>query len=249
MTSILITGASSGIGEALAENLGKEGHRLILVARRETELQRVANQVRQMGGSAEIFVADLTQETDLLRLEKYIQSHPIDLLINNAGLGLYGTVTQTDSHMEQKLLQLNIEALVRLTRAILPQLQQRDGGGILFVSSILSFMPTPYMTAYGASKSFVLSYGTSLATELRNTNITISVLCPGSTQSEFATRAGFNQQRTMSAEKVARIALQQFKKGKTIIIPGLQNQITSYLPRFFSPLQLAHIVARLFRNR
>lgn len=249
MITVLITGASSGIGRAIAEELGKEGHRLILVARRAHQLQQVAHKVTQVGGIAEIFVADLTEEADLLRVENYIKTHSIDLLINNAGIGLYGAVTHTDPSDEEKLLQLNIQALVRLTRAILPQLQQRNRGGILLVSSILSLMPTPYMTAYGASKSFVLSYGTSLATELRNTNVTISVLCPGSTQSEFATRAGFKQQQTMSAEKVAQIAIQQFRKGKTIIIPGRLNQITSYLPRLFSPLQLSRLVARFFQHR
>ncbi|MBA4495524.1 SDR family NAD(P)-dependent oxidoreductase [Paenactinomyces guangxiensis] len=245
----LITGASSGIGEAFAWQLAKKMDIVILVARREDRLKKMAERITATGGRARILAADLTDRAGLQQVVNYIEENRIDLLVNCAGTGLYGQVSRTDPEEEQQMIQLNVNALVRLTRAVLPQMLERNEGGIIQAGSILSFYPSPYMSAYAATKSFVLSYSEALAAELRQTGVKVSVLCPGSTESEFAARAGFKQSRTSSAEQVARIAIKGYEKGITVITPGFFNRLMSQLPRFLPRRLLTRIMARLFHNR
>lgn len=245
----LITGASSGIGEAFAYQLTKQMDHLVLVARRVERLKQVAEKITASGTKVDILVADLTEESGLQKVEQYIRDHPIHLLVNNAGFGLYGPVSETDPQAEQRMIQLNIQSSVRLTRAVLPQLLQRNEGGIIQVASVLSFVPSPYMAAYAATKSFVLAYNEALATEIRNTRVQISILCPGSTESEFAALAGYRQKQAMSADTVAAYALRQYEKGETVIIPGRFSQLVAQLPRVLTRNSLAQTIAYFFKNR
>src|SRR5699024_4406205 len=133
--------------------------------------------------------------------------------------------------------------------AVLPQMTRRRSGGIILVGSTSSFLPTPYMTAYGAAKAFILRYGEALHAELKGTGVTVTTLCPGSTNSEFATRAGFRQTRQMSAAQVARLGFSAWYRGRPVVVTGTINRWITGLPRILPRSWTARLVARVFRDR
>ncbi|WP_170105545.1 SDR family NAD(P)-dependent oxidoreductase [Desmospora activa] len=249
MKIAMVTGASSGIGAAFAKELAAQGHRVILVARRHDRLQQLRESIQSAGGQAEVLEADLTRSEDLEQVCRRLRQDSIHLLVNNAGFGLYAPLLDTDPNREQEMIRLNVSSLVTLTRAALPGMVERNRGGIIQVASTASFMPTPYMTAYGASKAFVLHYGEGLAAELKGTGVTVTTVCPGSTHSEFAERAGFRQQRLMSAEEVVKQALLAFNQKRPTLVTGSGNWVLTLLPRFLPRSWMASLVARVFRNR
>ncbi|MBN2910414.1 SDR family oxidoreductase [Polycladomyces sp. WAk] len=245
----LITGASSGIGRAFAEELANRGYDLVLVARRTSLLQEVANAVNQRGAKATVITADLTHEEDVARISRWITRHRINLLVNNAGIGLYGPVIHTDGDLEQALVRLHIQVPLALTRAALPDMIARKQGGIIQVSSSLAFFPTPYMAVYGAAKTFLLHYTEALAEELKGSGVTVTVVCPGSTQSEFAERTGITQPYAIPAEQVVREALDGWEHQKTVVVTGIRNRWIAALPRFLSRKAMRRIIAIFFRDR
>ncbi|MDN4595112.1 SDR family NAD(P)-dependent oxidoreductase [Polycladomyces subterraneus] len=245
----LITGASSGIGRAFAEELANRGYDLVLVARRTSLLQEVANFVEQRGAKANVITADLTNEDEVARISQWMTQHQIDLLVNNAGIGLYGPVIHTDARLEQALVRLHIQVPLALTRAVLPGMITRKQGGIIQVSSSLAFFPTPYMAVYGAAKTFLLHYTEALAEELKGTGITVTVVCPGSTQSEFAGRTGITQPYAVPAEQVVREALDGWEQQKTVVVTGVRNRWITRLPRFLSRKTMRRLIAVFFRDR
>ncbi|QKG83393.1 SDR family oxidoreductase [Kroppenstedtia pulmonis] len=249
MLSALITGASSGIGEAFALQLSRQGYHIILVARRHGRLVQVKKQIESHGGSAQILLADLTEPASLQKVIHYVRKHPVDLLVNNAGIGLYGTTSQTDPEQEEKMIHLNISALVALTRAALPPMLEKGAGGIINLGSTSSFFPTPYMTAYGATKAFVLHYSEGLARELKESGVTVTALCPGSTQSEFAAKTGIRQPVTMTPEAVVKQALSSFHRKRPVAVTGFFNRLVTLLPRFLTRQGMTRVIARAFRNR
>lgn len=249
MDVALITGASSGIGEAFACLLAREGYHVVLVARREERLRKLARAIKAGGGSAEVLAVDLVTPEGFDRVCSRIRHNRIDLLVNNAGFGLYGEVTDTDEAREQEMIRLNVEVPVSLTRALLPQLKKRGSGGIIQIGSTSSFLPTPYMAGYGATKSFLLHYGEALAAELKGTGVTVTTLCPGSTQSEFAERTGIRQSNRMPAEKVARMGFSAWRKGHPVKVTGRLNRLLVSLPRFLPRSWMANGVARAFHDR
>lgn len=245
----LVTGASSGIGEAFARLLAREGYHVVLVARREDRLRKLAGRIQAREGSAEVLAADLVTPEGLDRVCSRIRHHRVHLLVNNAGFGLYGEVTETDEAWEQKMIRLNVEVPISLTRALLPQLKKRGSGGIIQIGSTSSFLPTPYMAGYGATKSFLLHYGEALAAELKGTGVTVTTLCPGSTESEFAERTGIRQSHQMPAEKVASMGFSAWKKGQPVKVTGGLNRVLVSLPRFLPRSWMRALVARVFRDR
>lgn len=249
MKTAVVTGASSGIGEAFAKALAERGMRVILVARRRERLETLKENIETKGGHADVWPADLTGTDEVKTLCEQLRQEPVDLLINNAGFGLYGPVLETDPDREQAMIQLNISSLIALTRAVLPKMVEQKDGGILFVASTASFLPTPYMTGYGATKAFVLHYGEGLATELKGTGVTITTVCPGSTQSEFAQQAGFRQTNPMAAEEVVRQALLALQQKRPTLVTGTGNWMLSNLPRLLPRTWITALVARFFRNR
>ncbi|MDR6225775.1 SDR family NAD(P)-dependent oxidoreductase [Desmospora profundinema] len=249
MKTAVVTGASSGIGEAFAKMLAHKGTRVILIARRRERLEALKEAILSGGGQADVWQADLTQNRDLEAICDRLRQEEVDLLVNNAGFGLYGPVTETDPDREQSMIQLNVSSLVSLTRAVLPQMVDRGSGGIIQIASTSSFLPTPYMTAYGATKAFVLHYSEGLAAELKGTGVTITTVCPGSTQSEFAGLAGFRQTRLMASEEVARQALLAFQQKRITLVTGVGNWFLTRLPRFLPRTWMGALVARLFRDR
>ncbi|PTX60808.1 hypothetical protein C8P63_108118 [Melghirimyces profundicolus] len=249
MSVALITGASSGIGEAFARLLSGKGYHVVLVARRKDRLSQLADELDGKGGTAEVLPADLVEEEGVEEIRKHIRNHRVDLLVNNAGFGLYGPVTETLDTREQEMIRLNVSALVSLTRAVLPQMVKRNSGGIIQVASTASFLPTPYMAGYGATKAFVLHYSEALTAELKGTGVKVTAVCPGSTVSEFAERTGIRQKFPMSAEKVAELGLKAWEKGQPVVVTGSGNKAAASLPRFLPRSWMARLVARAFRDR
>lgn len=231
-TRALVTGASSGIGEAVARQLASEGTDVVVVARRETRLDHLKTVLegRNDHVSVELLVADLTEAEGLASVEERLADGDIDLLVNNAGFGTTGALAELDVDRLSQEIALDVTALARLTRAALPSMLERGHGGILNVSSIVSFFPTPRMAVYAGSKSFVTSFTQSVAEEVRHQGVKVSALCPGLTRTEFQEVAHDAQPRNLpnfawqSPEQVAKAGLRGLGAGKVVIVPGLHNQ-------------------------
>src|SRR5580704_4707875 len=253
----LVTGASAGIGKALAEQLAAGGTNLVLTARRRERLEDLARRLSTTHKiRAEIFVADLADpagpETILaFTREKNI---PIDLLINNAGFGAYGEFVTSDRPRELEMVQVNCAAVVNLTHLFLPTMIERRSGDILILASTASFQAVPYITVYAATKAFDLSFAEGLAEELKPRGIRVCALCPGSTESEFhevANQANVPAMNTKreSAAKVARTGLQALAAGKSYVISGARNYIGAQSQRFVPRGVVTSIAAKMFRPR
>jgi uncharacterized protein len=230
----LITGASAGIGRGFARALAGRAKTLVLVARREDRLLELANELR---GHAEIHtrVVDLAEKTQIDALVDWLGERKIDidLLINNAGLGDYGSFATSDPRRNDEMVQVNISAVLRLTRGLLPQMIARKRGGILNVSSSANFLPIPDMSVYAASKSFVSSFSEALRAELHGTGVTVTTLCPGPVHTEFsevAKRSGGKLEDApdfvyVSVEKTVRDALAALEADRPLVIPGAAMKI------------------------
>ena len=226
----LITGASSGIGLELAKLCAAGGHSLILVARSTGRLEALAaNLEKSHGVEAKALPADLADPAAPDSVFERARAETIDILINNAGFGVRGPFAETDWSVEQRLLQVNITALARLTKLFLPQMLGRRSGRILNVASTAAFVPGPLMAMYYASKAFVLSFSEAVANELQGSGVTMTVLCPGPTRTDFSAAAGISDSNlfkgsSMSAEEVARIGFDAMMAGKTEAIAGARNR-------------------------
>lgn len=216
----LVTGASSGIGEAFARRLLDVGVEVIAVARREDRLRGIEG--------AEPLVADLTTEAGLAAVEERLGG--VDLLINNAGFGTTGALVDADPDRMLREIALDVTAVARLTRAALPSMVARGSGAVLNVSSVVGFLPTPRMATYAGSKAFVTSFTESVAEELKGTGVRVAVLCPGLTRTEFQEISHDGQPRNLPSfawqapEEVARAGLEGLAAGKVVIVPGWHNQ-------------------------
>src|ERR1700710_870640 len=192
----VINGASSGLGAIFADQLARRGLSLILTGRNETRLDEVAQRVRQITPNVELVVGDLGTEAGVADLVTRLGERPIDVLVNNAGFGTYGPFAEVDADREHELVAVNVDALVRLTHAVLPGMLERKRGGILNVASTIAFQPAPYQATYGASKAFVLSLSQALWAETRGTGVTVTALCPGPTETGFVGALGSDVSHT-----------------------------------------------------
>ncbi len=237
--TVLVTGASSGIGLELARLFARDGYRLVLVARGQDALERVAEELRrQHGATVTIVPMDLAVPGAGERLVAEIRRRDcaIDILVNNAGFALYGPFAQTDWNTELQMLRVNIEALTTLTKLLLPEMLVRKRGKILNVASTAAFQPGPLMAVYYATKAYVLSFSEALHEEVRGTGVTVTALCPGMTRSGFQARAGLERSRLlkvgmMEAATVARAGYRGLMRGKPVVIPGLKNKLLTFLVR------------------
>lgn len=248
---VIITGASSGIGRALAHEFARGGYDLFLTARSEAGLRRVADEcAAKYRVETEIFAADLADAAELERLASAIENTRFDALVNNAGFGVKGDFAETDLDDELKMLNVQLAALLKLTKAVLPPMIRAKSGNILNVASVYSFAPVPKQSVYAASKAFILNYSHALADELKAHNIKVSVLCPGITQTEFRTRAGIADKPDsgMSAQKVAEIGFAGMKRGRQTIVPGFANKVFVFLARHTPPHFFTSVV-RFINNR
>lgn len=231
----LVTGASSGLGRDIAREFSARGYDLILVARRRERLEELAETLET---NCEILVRDLSERQQCMALYEELKGRHIDVLVNNAGFGIFGDFADTDLQRELDLLSVDAAAVHILTKGFLKEFLQRDHGYILNVASIAGFMSGPQMAAYYAAKNYVVTLTTAIYEELRrkNSSVRISVLCPGPTRTAFFDVANMQFHLPhMSSEKVAAIAVHKLLQGKWMIIPGFFNRLqvfaTRLLPR------------------
>jgi len=253
----LITGASSGIGLELARLFAADKSNLVLVARRGDRLMALADELQQQHGiTAQVLAKDLTNPDAPREIFEELahKNVVIDVLVNNAGFGSLGSIAALDLKRQLDMIQVNITALVYLTRLFLPGLIERNRGGILNVGSTAAFQPGPYLTVYYASKAFVLHFTEGLAEELNGRNIRVSCLCPGPTTTEFAAAANMESAPlfrfgAMSAEAVARIGYRGFRKGKIVVVPGFKNKLGTFSVRLSPRFLVRKITKRLQGGR
>jgi short-subunit dehydrogenase len=247
----LITGASSGIGRALALEFAAGGFNVFLTARDTTALENAANECKnRFSVQADVFSADLSQADQIDSLIDALSNRPIEILVNNAGFGVKGSFVETDLDDELKMLEVQLAAMLKLTKAVLPKMIAQKSGCILNVASVYSFSPVPKQSVYSASKSFIFSFSSSLRAELKNTGVTVSVLCPGITQTEFRTRAGIADKKKsgITPEAVAKIAFAGTINGKHVIVPGASNKLFVFLSRHL-PFSLQSAMINFINNR
>lgn len=239
----LVTGASSGLGTDFARQLAAMGCALVLVARREAELQTVAEALRKAHGvEVRVIPLDLLAPQADVHLQAQLASEglAIDILVNNAGFGVYGAHRELPWAKERDMMRLDMELVVSLTKRFAEGMVTRGWGRILNVSSIGAFQPTPTYAVYSAAKAFVLSYSEAFAAELAGTGVTVTALCPGITATEFLKVSGQKATRyqrllMMESPAVTRIGLRAMLAGRRSIVPGLANTLTAWgtrlLPR------------------
>ncbi|MBX7153112.1 SDR family oxidoreductase [bacterium] len=251
----LITGASSGIGEALAHELARHKVAQVLVARSQDKLEALAAHIQAQDVRALVIPLDLTQpdSNDILAAELKKNDIAIDLLINNAGFGSYGFFHQSILHKECEMIDLNIQSLVRLTRQFLPGMVERDHGCIVNISSTASFQPVPFMATYAATKAFVTSFSLAIASELKDTDIRVIASCPGRTKTNFQVIAGSNRVRIRSrsakADDVARVTVSAIQNYKKIAIEGWNNKLMVYMQRFVPRMIVLATARKIFEPK
>ena len=243
--TVLITGASSGIGQEIAEQLAALGHQVILVARSEDKLDRIITDIRAHGGKAEYFIADLTDigKIDQLVLDIRRRYPVIDILINNAGVGWYGYFEQIPWDVADSLMMLNMFTLVKLTHAYLPEMKARNAGQIINISSIIGDLPVQGAALYASSKAFVNSFTRAVARELSGTKVRVTLIKPGPVATNFFHRASEMKGRQIPGENFAITVDQAAKKiisiidrpKKELYIPGYYL-LMPWVDRLFSPI-------------
>jgi len=252
----LVTGASRGIGLELARVFAENGHDLIIVARSQPDLDRLADELRAKHGiNVTVLPFDLTDRTAPDRIFADLEQRglPVDVLVNNAGFGTWGPFAGTDLKEELDLIQVNIAALTHLTKLFLRPMLERKRGRILNVASTASFQPGPIMAVYCASKAYVLSFTEAVAMEVEGSGVTLTALCPGGTVSSFQDRADMHEARIlkgklMTAREVAEQGYRATMKGQTIKIPGLMNKLLAQSNRI-APRRTVAWVAKKILDR
>ena len=231
----LITGASSGIGKELAKNLASRGFNLILVARRPAKLKEVKAEIKAFSDvKIKLISRDLSKPEQCVELYRQVKAMNVDIVVNNAGFGLFGKFDRTDLDRELLMIDTNIKAVHILTKLFLQDFKRRNYGFILNVSSIAGFMAGPLMATYYASKNYVLQLTRAISEELRqdDVNVYVGALCPGPVDTEFNRVAGAEFAiGGASAAEVAEYAIEQMFKGKTIIIPKTEIKALAAVTR------------------
>ncbi|CAM3540588.1 SDR family NAD(P)-dependent oxidoreductase [Deinococcus frigens] len=259
-STALITGASSGIGEAMARRLAAHGANLILVARSEGRLRALAEELsRQHGVQATVIAADLSRPHagKLLQDEVEVRGLAVDLLINNAGFGGFSEFARQDQTEIGEMIAVNVTALTDLTRRFLPAMLERGRGRVLNVASTAAFIPGPLMAVYYATKAYVLSFSEAVNEELRGSGLSVTALCPGPVDTGFQDAATLKESRLMSGvtrlalldvDTVARIGVDAMLRGQAVAVAGAANkvQVSAFrlLPRGVAARMIAGVQAR-----
>jgi short-subunit dehydrogenase len=236
----VVTGATAGIGAAFARRLHASGHALLLVARDGERLAATAAQLGDAGAAVDILAADLTTAEGLAAVETRLRERPVGLLVNNAGISLNRSFVESTAEAEERLLALNVTAVMRLTLAVLPGMVERGRGGIVNVSSVAGFgVPMPGST-YSASKAWVTNFSESVGESVRSHGVRVMALCPGYTKTEFHERAGIDMTRTpawmwLAADEVVADAMRDLRRGKRVSVPDWKYKVAVFgmrhLPR------------------
>ena len=251
----VVTGASSGIGEAIARNLAARGHGVTLVARRADKLTALASELAGTGVRIEVLPCDLADRDARAGLAGRIDALGLipDILVNNAGLSTVGAVAASDPAAEANMIEVDVVAVADLCTRFLPGMVERRRGALLNVASTAAFQPLPGQAGYGACKAFVLSYTRSLAGELRGTGVSVTALCPGPVVTGFAEAAGISEKDAdaalpafmwESAEAVATVGVDALAKGHVVAIPGIANRALAGLAHLTPKALLVPILAR-----
>ncbi len=249
----LVTGGSGGIGLELAKVLARNGFDLVLVARKRDTLEAAAGQLEgKFDVRVHVFAADLRRREAPQEIFDFLQNEniPIEVLVNNAGFGLGGEFSETAVQRELDMIQVNIAALTHLTKLFLAPMIKRRSGRVLNVASTAAFQPGPLMAVYYATKAYVLSFSEALSEELRNTEITVTALCPGPTDTDFADTAEMGSSRLFNtfgiadAADVAKYGFDAMMSGKRLAIPGIKNKILAQANRL-APRALSARLARI----
>jgi short-subunit dehydrogenase len=238
----LVTGASSGIGADLARELARNGHDLVLTARRAEPMRALADELRAFGAASVVIASDLSKPDAAPVLIADLESRALvpDVLVNNAGLGAGGPFHESDPARVSEMLYVNVVALTELTRLLLPAMVAKRRGRVLLVASTAAFQPGPSMAVYCASKAYVLSFGEAIAYELRGSGVTVTVLCPGPTHTGFTEVAKTGSSAlfespvasVMTSAEVARQGYRAMAAGKRVHITGMMNKLVAASGRF-----------------
>jgi len=237
--TVLITGASSGIGRELARCFAGSGSALVLIARREDRLRELGKELSsRYGVKTRVLPKDLSLPTAGREIEEELRSTgiQIDVLVNNAGFGDRGAFAELGIERQMKMVQVNVDVVTELTRRFLPAMLERGKGGVLNVASSAAFQPGPFMSVYYATKAYVLHFSEGVAEELRGTGVSMTCLCPGPTVSEFGEDSHMDgtmifRMGAMPAARVARAGYDGYRAGKVIVVPGLRNKLVAFSVR------------------
>jgi uncharacterized protein len=253
----LVTGGSKGLGKAIAHELAKNGFSLLLVARSANLLEEVAASMRQTH-SIEVltFATDLCQPDAAIQIATYCadKSLPISVLVNNAGSGVWDNFAEAPIESMMQMNALNVDAVLRMTHAILPHLRTQPRAWIMQVGSLAAYQPVPTMSIYGAGKSFIRSFSYALRHELKGSGISVTCLSPGGVWTEFMASAGNmavserNRWMMMGAERCARVAVHGMLRGRAEVIPGLRNTLSAWVVRFVPVTWTTAISGRIFKK-
>jgi hypothetical protein len=250
----LVTGASAGIGIALARELASHGAKLILTARRVHRLEALAAELAGKGTEVRIVAADLNHPAAPQQLYDATEGAgiPVDILINNAGLGQYGAFAESPAEQELSQVRVNCEAVVRLTRLFVPRMVERRRGWVMILASTASFQPVPYLSTYAASKAFDRFFALGLAAEVARFGVKVTALCPGPTESEFfevARSESFMPGGRQSAEAVARLGVDALARGQRTIVPYFGGRCAAMLVRFLPVGLITNLIEKRARPK
>jgi uncharacterized protein len=254
--SALITGATAGIGAEFAEIMAAKGYALALVARDQPRLAAKARDLEErFHVPVKVLAYDLSSAAAPGEIFERLarEAFPVSVLVNNAGFGVFGRFAETDLDTEMRMLQVNMGAVVQLTKLFLKPMLQRRDGRILNVASTASFQPGPWLALYSASKAFVYSFSCAQSVELEGTGVSVTALCPGGTRTEFQQRAGMEHKagwfRPMTARRVAEIGYRAMLKRRPIVVAGWKNRLMIEVSRRSPTMWVARAAARVNRAR
>ena len=250
----LITGASSGIGVALARELAAHGAKLILTARRRDRLDALAAELSAHGAETRVIVADLNDPSAPQQIFDATEGTGlvVDILVNNAGLGQFGSFVTGDADQEFSMVRVNCEAVVRLSRLFLPPMVERRRGWMLVVASAASFQPVTYLSTYAATKAFDRFFALGVGAEVARFGVRVTALCPGTTESEFidlAHAGQFLDRNLQSAAEVARIGIAALARGQHTISTNLTGKLRSFFVRFLPVDLITGFVEKVARPK
>jgi short-subunit dehydrogenase len=254
--TVLVTGASSGIGLAMANSLARRGAHVILTARSTDKLNELAAEIKQTGVNANVFPGDLSEPGAAEQLHDEVTSAglQVDLLINNAGYGRWGDFDEFERDDYGRMIQLNITSLTDLCHLFIPDMIARGGGGVINVGSVASFIPVPYAAVYSATKAYVLLFSDALRFEYAGRGVSIMTVCPGATDSNFRQVAAPNLSASTgsdgdSSEDVAEESLDAYLQDQAYVITGKGNKKFALLPRLLSRERVLNMVGKNFGKR
>jgi short-subunit dehydrogenase len=251
----IITGASSGLGKAFAREFAAGNFNVLLTGRNEIALAEVAAEcAAEFGAQTKVVAADLGRLEAVDALIGAIAAFPVEyeVLVNNAGFGIHGDFVKTDIDKEVELVQVQLAAALKLTKAVLPGMVKRRSGRILNVGSVYSYAPVPFQSVYAACKAFLSSFSASLRNEVADSGVTVTLFCPGITQTEFRSRAGIaekNKTSGMTAQAAAQIGFVETMRGSAVVIPGVENRIFVLVAKVLPSTAFSGIIRFINRMR